>query len=194
MVVGAAMNIHSQDSRRPRSGTPHASCRRSERSTGRAIARQGMQPKVLHDGNRQSRTCADSAGRANDFAAARDFAHCLVTSCFPKCRSEAAQRRGDCCLRCAAGAAAQAPLGLFAADKTAFTSRMRKRSGRVDRNAGIRQPDAPVSKSNDAPTKAERGMWKGRFVTPRDWRAGERQRLDAALPVSAPDCAFKPSA
>ena len=52
------------------------------------------------------------------------FPHCLVTSCFLYCRPEAARRFGTCSRKCAAGAAAQAPLGLNARPATICSARL----------------------------------------------------------------------
>ena len=55
--------------------------------------------------------------------------HCDATSRFLYCRPEAAQRFGTCSRKCAAGAAAQAPLGLKAGCTTALIARRVERSG-----------------------------------------------------------------
>ena len=47
--------------------------------------------------------------RDNESGGCHAAPHCLVTSCFPYCRPEAARRFGTCSRKCAAGAAAQAP-------------------------------------------------------------------------------------
>ena len=57
------------------------------------------------------------------------FDNCVVASRFLHYRSDAARRFGDCLRRCAAGAAAQAPLGLNAGCTTAFIARQLERSG-----------------------------------------------------------------
>ena len=55
--------------------------------------------------------------------------NCFDASCFLHYRSDAARRFADRSLSCAAGAAAQAPLGLSAGCKTAFMSRVLGRQG-----------------------------------------------------------------
>ena len=59
----------------------------------------------------------------------RPPAHCRLALCFLYCRPDAARRFGDCPRKCAAGAAAQAPLGLNAGCTTAFIARQLERSG-----------------------------------------------------------------
>ena len=55
--------------------------------------------------------------------------NCFAASCFLHYQSDAARRFVDRSLSCAAGAAAQAPLGLNAGCKTAFMSRVLGRQG-----------------------------------------------------------------
>ena len=60
---------------------------------------------------------------------AHAFLHCFAAYCFLYCRPEAARRSGTRSCKCAAGAAAQAPLGLKAGCTTAFTPRALERPG-----------------------------------------------------------------
>ena len=77
----------------------------------------------------RARTAASGTGRANDPAGERDVPHCLAADRFLHYRPEAARRFGNCLRKCAAGAAAQAPLGLNAGCTTAFIARQLERSG-----------------------------------------------------------------
>ena len=61
--------------------------------------------------------------RVNESGGCHAAPHCLVTSCFLYCLPEAARRFGTCSRKCAAGAAAQAPLGLNARPATLCSAR-----------------------------------------------------------------------
>jgi len=104
------------------------------------IAARGMPHSARRD--RRSDAAADTTSRRASCApsptarAARmarpvrgSVCNCFAASCFLHYQSDAARRFVDHVLSCAAGAAAQAPLGLNAGCKTAFMDRVLERQG-----------------------------------------------------------------
>ena len=91
-------------------------------SSKRNTTRQLPETRMLHRPARSPlRGCSRKPGASSRSCSAHS----------PLCHPEAARRFGDCLRKCAAGAAAQAPLGLNADCTTAFIARQLERSGSV---------------------------------------------------------------
>ena len=100
-------------------GSPHNARRdrRSDAAAGTTSRRASCAPSPTARAARMTRPVRGSV------------CNCFAISCFLHYRSDAARRFVDRSLSCAAGAAAQAPLGLNAGCETAFMSRVLGRQG-----------------------------------------------------------------